>query len=159
LDIKALPLVISAELPFDAEVYTHRIGRTGRAGNTGIAASLVAAEEESRLQRLEALLPEAPRWLPLPARPGQGAPPAPRMRTLLIEAGRQDKLRPGDIVGALTGAGGLANGDIGKIDLFPTRACVALARSVDAGLPETLRAAGIKGRRMRVRWLCLKSHI
>lgn len=153
LDIKALPLVISAELPLDAEVYTHRIGRTGRAGNTGVAVSLVAAAEESRLQRLDALLSEAPRWLPLPARAGQSPLPAPQMRTLLIEAGRQDKLRPGDIVGALTGAGGLAKEDIGKIDLFPTRACVAVARSVDKGLPETLRRSGIKGRRPRLRWL------
>ncbi len=153
LDIKALPLVISAELPFDADVYTHRIGRTGRAGNTGMALSLVAPDEEGRLQRLDALLQQAPQWHALPPRAGQGALPAPVMRTLMIEAGRQDKLRPGDIVGALTGVGGVANADIGKIDVYPTRAYVALARQVDKAVPERLRAGKIKSRSFRLRWL------
>jgi ATP-independent RNA helicase DbpA len=154
LDIKALPLVISAQLPNDSEVYTHRIGRTGRAGHRGMAVSLVAEEDESRLQRLTALPGDGTvPWQPLPARAGQSALAAPPMRTLLIEAGRQDKLRPGDIVGALTGAGGMANADIGKIEVFPTRAYVAVARNSDKTLPERLRSAGIKGRRFRVRWL------
>jgi ATP-independent RNA helicase DbpA len=153
LDIKALPLVISAELPFDADMYTHRIGRTGRAGNTGVALSLVTPAEENRLTRLDALLDAAPQWSSLPVRAGQSALPPPAWRTLMIEAGRQDKLRPGDIVGALTGVGGVANDDIGKIDVFATRAYVALARKVDKAVPDKLRSGKIKGRNFRLRWL------
>lgn len=153
LDIKALPLVISSELPFDADLYTHRIGRTGRAGNTGVALSLVTPAEESRLTRLDALLGAAPQWRAVPSRAGQGPLSAPALRTLMIEAGRQDKLRPGDIVGALTGVGGVANDAIGKIDVFATRAYVALARSVDKTVPDKLRAGKIKGRSFRLRWL------
>jgi ATP-independent RNA helicase DbpA len=153
LDIKALPLVISTELPFDADMYTHRIGRTGRAGNTGVALSLVAPAEEGRLSRLDALLDAEPQWAALPQRAGQPALPPPALRTLMIEAGRQDKLRPGDIVGALTGVGGVANDDIGKIDVFATRAYVALARRVDKTVPDKLRSGKIKGRAFRLRWL------
>jgi ATP-independent RNA helicase DbpA len=153
LDIKALPLVISAELPFDADMYTHRIGRTGRAGNSGIALSLVTDDEENRLSRLAALVPGALQWQALPEHAGQGSLPAPAMRTLMIEAGRQDKLRPGDIVGALIGVGGVANADIGKIDVFATRAYVALARHVDKSVPDRLRSGKIKGRSFRLRWL------
>ena len=75
------------------------------------------------------------------------------LRTLMSEAGRQDTLRPGDIVGALTGVGGVANDDIGKIDVFATRAYVALARRVDKSVPDRLRSGKIKGRSFRLRWL------
>jgi len=153
LDIKALPLLISAELPFDSDVYTHRIGRTGRAGNTGMALSLVAAGEEVRAERLASAAGDALQWSPLPPRAGHAALPAPALRTLMIEAGRQDKLRPGDIVGALTGVGGVASDDIGRIDVFATRAYVALARHVDKDVPDKLRRGKIKGRSFRLRWL------
>ena len=73
------------------------------------------------------------------------------MATLRIDAGRTDKLRPGDIVGALTGdAGGLAKDAIGKIDVFPTRSYVAVARGEAKHALEQLRAGRIKGRRFRV---------
>ena len=75
------------------------------------------------------------------------------MRTLAIDAGRQDKLRAGDILGALTGEAGLQAAEIGKIDLFATRAYVAISRArFDAALQQ-LRNGRIKGRNFRVRGL------
>ncbi len=56
LDIDQLPLVINYELPTHAEDYVHRIGRTGRAGASGEAISLVDSEEERRLVEIEKLL-------------------------------------------------------------------------------------------------------
>jgi superfamily II DNA/RNA helicase len=56
LDIDQLPLVINYELPTHAEDYVHRIGRTGRAGASGEAVSLVDGEEERRLVDIEKLL-------------------------------------------------------------------------------------------------------
>jgi ATP-independent RNA helicase DbpA len=152
LDIKALPLVISFELPNDAAVYTHRIGRTGRAGLSGVALSLVAAGEETRAERVIALMPEAPAWRELPS-PAASDLPAPAQRTLMIEAGRQDKLRPGDIVGALTGEGGLHKDAVGKIDVLATRSYVAIDRKQGRDVLERLRNGKIKGRRFRLRWL------
>ena len=79
--------------------------------------------------------------------------PIPAMKTLVIDAGRQDKLRPGDILGALTGVGGLKADQIGKIDVFATRAYVAIRHNlIDNVLPK-LRAGKIKGRNFRVRKL------
>ncbi|HEY0963191.1 MAG TPA: ATP-dependent RNA helicase DbpA [Pseudomonadales bacterium] len=152
LDIKALPLVIACELPHDAEVHTHRIGRTGRAGASGVAITLVAPEETRRVERVESVLGSELSWSTLP-RGGGTALPAPAMRTLAIDAGRQDKLRPGDIVGALTNAAGLTREQIGKIDVFATRAYVAVARSVADNARDKLRTGKIKGRNFRVRGL------
>ncbi|HET7834065.1 MAG TPA: DEAD/DEAH box helicase [Gallionella sp.] len=56
LDIDQLPLVVNYELPTNAEDYVHRIGRTGRAGASGEAVSLVDAEEERKLKDIEKLL-------------------------------------------------------------------------------------------------------
>ena len=92
------------------------------------------------------------RWSTLP-RGGGTALLAPAMRTLAIDAGRQDKLRPGDIVGALTNAGGLTKDQIGKIDVFATRAYVAVARDVASSVREKLRTGKIKGRSFRIRTL------
>ena len=72
------------------------------------------------------------------------------MATLRIDAGRTDKLRPGDIVGALTGEAGLAKEAIGKIDVFATRSYVAIARNQAREAVSRLQAGKIKGRRFRV---------
>jgi ATP-dependent RNA helicase RhlE len=59
LDIDQLPHVVNYDLPEVAEHYVHRIGRTGRAGNTGLAVSLVAADERRLLKQIERLLGRA----------------------------------------------------------------------------------------------------
>jgi ATP-dependent RNA helicase RhlE len=56
LDIDQLPMVINYEIPSAAEDYVHRIGRTGRAGASGIAISLVSPEEEKYLKEIEKLI-------------------------------------------------------------------------------------------------------
>ena len=53
LDINDISHVINYDLPFDIEYYVHRIGRTGRAGKTGIAISLITPAEQGRLRRIE----------------------------------------------------------------------------------------------------------
>jgi len=153
LDIKALPLVIAYEIANSTDLHTHRIGRTGRAGEAGIALSLVAPEETPRLARLDTDKNAPLSWSTLPAIKNTKALAPPAMATLVIDAGRQDKLRPGDIVGALTGEGGLDKGQIGKIDVFATRAYVGIARDVIAQLLQNLRSIKIKGKKFRTRKL------
>ena len=53
LDIDDISHVFNYDLPLDPELYVHRVGRTGRAGKTGIAISLVTKQEQWRLQRIE----------------------------------------------------------------------------------------------------------
>ncbi|KFL37762.1 ATP-dependent RNA helicase DbpA [Arenimonas donghaensis] len=153
LDIAGLPLVLSHGLASDVDIHTHRIGRTGRAGLAGLALALVSGDERRRVIAIEDALGKAVRWerIDLSRRPARPAPPA--MQTLVIDAGRQDKLRPGDVVGALTGAGGLDATAIGKIAGFPTRTYVAIARSQVQKAMDRLRTGKIKGRNFRIRKL------
>ncbi|MBB3227893.1 ATP-independent RNA helicase DbpA [Luteibacter sp. Sphag1AF] len=152
LDIAELPLVVSYDVAHDADTHTHRVGRTGRAGNTGLAITLAGSRELPKIRAIE-----EKQGAPLkryPARPLVGARKvlnlAP-MKTVVIDAGRKDKLRPGDILGALTGDAGLDAKDIGKIDVFATRAYVAIRRDLANKALERLRAGKIKGRNFRVR--------
>ncbi|MCW5569118.1 MAG: ATP-dependent RNA helicase DbpA, partial [Dokdonella sp.] len=149
LDIEDLPLVVNWELSTDPDVHRHRIGRTGRAGRSGRAVSLVAPGEMSRAHALESGDTRLP-WVPLPRLPGSVRAAAAAMQTLRIDAGRQDKLRPGDILGALTGAAGLAGDAVGRITIFPTRSYVAVRREQANQALERLRSGGIKGRKVRV---------
>ena len=154
LDIEDIGAVVNFELPTDADTYLHRIGRTGRAGRDGLALSLVAPGERNRAALIEQRQGAPIRYDridPLDGKP-RGVPQA-AMATLRIDAGRTDKLRPGDIVGALTGDAGLAKEAIGKIDVFATRSYVAIARAEAGHALERLRAGKIKGRRFRIHGL------
>ncbi|MDP2225881.1 MAG: ATP-dependent RNA helicase DbpA [Moraxellaceae bacterium] len=150
LDIKDLAAVINVEMAFDPEVHIHRIGRTGRAGQAGLALSLCAPSEAHRVNAIEEYQKQKAEWAELPAQ-ADGSVPAPRMVTLNIAGGRKDKLRPGDILGALTGEAGMAGADVGKIDIFDLQAFVAVERSMAARALKGL--SKIKGRVFKVRRL------
>jgi ATP-independent RNA helicase DbpA len=151
IDIAGLPMVLSAEIASDADQHVHRIGRTGRAGETGLAVSIVTPSEAHWRRSIEAArgAPFQERSLRLSAQRPKPLPAA--FRTLQIDAGRQDKLRPGDVMGALTGAAGLPAEAVGKISLYPTRCYVAVARAQAEKALAKLREQGIKGRKLRVK--------
>jgi ATP-independent RNA helicase DbpA len=151
LDIAELAMVVNYELATDTDSHLHRIGRTGRAGRSGLALNLCAASEVPRALAIANSQSEAVRWAPVPAPAGR-PPPAPFI-TLVVDAGRQDKLRPGDLLGALTGSTGLPADAVGKIDVFPTRTYVAIAQASRTQALAGLRAGKIKGRTFRVREL------
>ncbi len=151
LDIKDLAAVINYELPHDPDTYLHRIGRTGRAGRAGIALSLCTPREMPRALDLERQQGAPLRWTkatPFTAT-AQEALKA-NMATLRIDGGRSDKMRPGDILGALTGDAGLSADAIGKIDVFATRSYVAVASELAAKAVSRLRSGKIKGRNFRI---------
>ncbi|RRW38825.1 ATP-dependent RNA helicase DbpA [Ectopseudomonas oleovorans] len=153
LDIAGLEMVINVELSRDAEVHIHRIGRSGRAGEKGLALSLVAPAEAGRAQAIETLQGKELAWYPLPAAKATGEPLLPPMHTLCIGAGRKEKLRPGDILGALTGDAGIPGDQVGKIALFDYQALVAVQRDVARQALKRLSEGKIKGRTLRVRLL------
>jgi ATP-dependent RNA helicase DbpA len=151
LDVKELACVVNYELPSDADVYLHRVGRTARAGSSGLALSLVAPREMPRALQLQQRHGLRLAWADAPpVHVDSRDVPAAAMNTLRIEAGRSDKLRPGDILGALTGTAGLPGDAIGKIDIFPTRAYVAVQRAQAERALGGLRTGKIKGRNFRV---------
>ena len=152
LDIKDLGAVVNYELPTNTEDYLHRIGRTGRMGKDGLALSLVTHREMQRAKALEAEYGAPLNWNRLPAtnakNEGLGIAP---MVTLCIDSGRTEKMRPGDILGALTGDAGLKGSVVGKIDVFATRSYVAIHRSQANAALNRLKNGKIKGRKVRVR--------
>ncbi|MES1205656.1 MAG: ATP-dependent RNA helicase DbpA [Pseudomonadota bacterium] len=162
LDIEGLDLVVNFELPFQPEIYVHRIGRTGRAGKAGLAVSLVGAQDRAKVKAIEAAVgaPLERRAVPSTARaekPAGAATGAPAgqadatMVTLYVSGGRKDKLRPGDILGALTGdAGGLPGSDVGKIEIHERFSYVAIARGSAKRAIERLGAGRIKGKKFKV---------
>ncbi|MCZ4128492.1 ATP-dependent RNA helicase DbpA [Stutzerimonas balearica] len=154
LDIDALDLVINVELARDPEVHVHRIGRTGRAGRKGMAASLVAPAEAHRAQAIEHLQQAPLVWHPLSSlKPRSEEPLRPPMSTLCIAAGRKEKLRPGDVLGALTGDAGIAGDKVGKIAVFDYQTFVAIERSAADKALRRLSEGRIKGRSLKVRIL------
>ncbi|GAB6141427.1 ATP-dependent RNA helicase DbpA [Methylosoma difficile] len=152
LDIKDLQAVINYELPWDPEIYVHRIGRTGRAGKQGLALSLCLETEMERVKAVEEYLKITAKWDEVaPFQLDDQERFQPPMATLWIDGGRKNKLRPGDILGALTGEGGIAGSDIGKITIFDDQAYVAVSQeSVDAALA-WLKQGKIKGKNFMVR--------
>jgi ATP-independent RNA helicase DbpA len=152
IDIKDLTAVINYELTRDPEVHIHRIGRTGRAGEQGLALSLVTAADNRRAAAIEdylgATVPRAElETLSMPSSTTLEAPTV----TLCIDGGRKNKVRPGDILGALTGEAGISASEVGKIDVFDFHTYVAIRRaSADLALAR-IRAHKIKGRFFKIR--------
>lgn len=152
LDIDALDMVINVELARDAEIHVHRVGRTGRAGEKGLAVSLVAPAEGHRAKAIEDLQKKPLRWEQLDSLKSKaGEPLVPVMSTLCIAAGRKDKLRPGDILGALTGDAGIDGKKVGKIAIFDFQAFVAVERALARQAMQRLNSGKIKGRSLKVR--------
>ncbi|MFJ4351691.1 ATP-dependent RNA helicase DbpA [Pseudomonas sp. NPDC089428] len=151
LDIDGLDMVINVELARDAEIHVHRVGRTGRAGEKGVAVSLVAPAEGHRAQAIEDLQKSPLRWDQLDSLKNKGEPLLPLMSTLCIAAGRKDKLRPGDILGALTGDAGIPGKQVGKIAIFDFQAFVAVERPLAKQAMQRLNSGKIKGRSLKVR--------
>ncbi len=154
LDVEDLAAVVNYELPTDVDAYRHRIGRTGRAGRRGLALSLVAGRENARAEMIAAAQERPPPREASPLATGRPSQPADApMTTLRIDGGKTDKLRPGDILGALTGEAGLTGSAIGRIVIGATRSYVAIAHAQAGRALARLEAGKIKGRRFRVRKL------
>lgn len=155
LDIKALPAVINYDLAFDSEVHIHRIGRTGRAGCKGIALSITTPKDAQRLCLIEEALGTALEWGNEAALQGESAVQdlKPRMVTLRLMAGKKDKIRPGDILGALTKDAGLAVDTVGKIDISTLYSYVAVDKTVVSKAYTQFNQGKLKGKKIAVQQL------
>ncbi|HEY6560005.1 MAG TPA: ATP-dependent RNA helicase DbpA [Polyangiaceae bacterium] len=154
IDLQKLDLVVNFELPTQPVIYVHRIGRTGRAGQPGLAISLCASAEKPRLAVIEQYVgSRLAAFEPAAAQPRTSANLAPKseakMDTIRLLGGRKQKLRPGDILGALTGSGGVSGTDVGVIEIHERFAYVAVAKSVSQRAVQSLREGRIKGKRFK----------
>ncbi|MEE9343355.1 MAG: ATP-dependent RNA helicase DbpA [Gammaproteobacteria bacterium] len=154
LDIDALDAVINYDIAHDSEVHIHRIGRTGRAGSKGIACTLFDRREGHKVLRLEDDLDYKITVQPLPAIVSNNSQPYQSpMTSLQIDGGKKQKLRPGDILGALTADKSIAGKQVGKIHLFDRCAYVAIERDAASAALKILTEGKLKGRSFRVRQL------
>jgi len=152
LDIDSLDAVFNYHIAHDPEQHLHRIGRTGRAGKKGIACSLISPKEDFKVEVLEGYLGTTITAENLPNRSELNFEPmqAP-MATLRIDGGKKQKVRAGDILGALTGDHGLEGKDVGKIQLMDNWAYIAIKRELIKTALTRIANGKIKGRTFRVR--------
>ncbi|MFT5220847.1 MAG: ATP-independent RNA helicase DbpA [Planctomycetota bacterium] len=154
LDIKDLPLVVNYDLSTDPEVHIHRIGRTGRAGKSGIAATLFLEYEKFRVEAIAEAAGQPADYASINSlKMRENFSLSPPMVTIAINGGRKDKIRPGDILGALTAGDSLNGKQIGKIDIFDKNAYVAVQRPAAKQALRILSEGKIKGRKFRIRKL------
>ncbi|MGZ3790302.1 MAG: ATP-dependent RNA helicase DbpA [Bacteriovorax sp.] len=151
LDIKDLEAVINFDLPTDAEVYTHRIGRTARAGKVGLAFSFYVGSEKEKLEEIENYQGAKNEHLKLEnlshgARFDLLAP----MKTMYINGGKKDKIRPGDILGALVNEAGLKASEVGNITILDNQSYVAILAGNIHQTISKLSVGKIKGRKFKV---------
>lgn len=152
LDIAELDLVINVHMAHDLDTHTHRIGRTGRAGKEGMAITLVAAQDDYKMRLLEDTFADPIQVQPAPNLSGI-KPLKATMTTLQISGGKKDKLRPGDIVGALTRDNVLSADDIGKIKLESTFGFVAVNSRLAKHALGLISNNKIKGKKFRAKLL------
>jgi len=157
LDIHQLEAVINVDITPDPEVHVHRIGRTGRAGAPGLALSLASMNDMGFVGKIEQYQGQPSAWHKLDELTPTGQEALqPPMVTLQILGGRKEKIRPGDVLGALTGDdGGLAytREQIGKIQVTEFCTFVAVERPIAGAACAKLNAGKIKGKNMKVRLL------
>ena len=154
LDIAQLEAVINVDVTPDPEVHIHRIGRTGRADENGWALSLCSPSERNRIIGIAKMMRIEPEWHELGELPSADeAPLVPPMVTLLILGGRKEKIRPGDVLGALTGEAGYTREQVGKITVTDQSTYVAVARNIAHEAVRKLSAGKLKGKTVKVRAL------
>jgi len=154
LDISQLNAVINVEVTPDAELHIHRIGRTGRADAQGLALTLASLDEMGAVGRVEVLQGQESQWAKLSElSPAAGDKLQAPMRTLQIVGGRKEKIRAGDVLGAMTGEAGFTADQIGKINVNEFSTYVAVDRAIAQTAVERLSKGRIKGKSVRVRLL------
>ncbi|MBI5279702.1 MAG: ATP-dependent RNA helicase DbpA [Burkholderiales bacterium] len=154
LDIEGLGAVINVEIAPDPEQHVHRIGRTGRAGATGLALSLASLDEMGAVGRIEQLQGRESQWHPLAElTPASRERLLPAMATVHIQGGRKEKIRPGDVLGALTKDLGYTREQVGKIDINEFATYVAVQRGIAKEAVARLNEGRVKGRSVKARLL------
>ena len=154
LDIAQLEAVINVDVTPDPEIYVHRIGRTGRADQDGWALSLCSPSDKRRVAAIAEAIGIEPEMHTLGSlQSGNDAPLVPPMATLLMLGGRKEKIRPGDVLGALTGEAGFTREQIGKITVTDQNTYVAVDRAIAQDVVHKLSAGKVKGKTVKVRVL------
>ncbi|MFU2487654.1 ATP-dependent RNA helicase DbpA [Thauera sp. WH-1] len=154
LDIAQLEAVINVDVTPDPEIHIHRIGRTGRGDEDGWALSLCSSADKRRVASIAQMMGFEPEWHALDELTAEeGQPLQAPMVSLLILGGRKDKIRPADVLGALTGEAGFKREQVGKITVTDQLTYVAVQHAIARDAVRRLSAGKLKGRKVNVRAL------
>ncbi len=154
LDIDQLEAVINVDVTLEPATHTHRIGRTGRVDAAGWAFSLASLDEMACVGQIEKEGGFTTQWRPLAELTDTSAEKLrPPMATLQIMGGRKEKIRAGDVLGALTKDLGFAAAQIGKINVNDFSTYIAVQRDIAPQVAQRLSAGKVKGRSVKVRLL------
>jgi superfamily II DNA/RNA helicase len=171
IDVEHITHIINYDLPVEVEAYVHRIGRTARAGGSGKAISLVTPNEARLLKEIEAYI-----GMEIPRREAPSAQEAQNNREeflkkikskpvrlkrkaseldkgimkLYIGAGKKKKIRPGDIVGAISAIDGVSAENVGIIDIQDNVSYVEILDGKGKLVLDSLKDSKIKGKAVRV---------
>ena len=152
LDIADLSAVINVDVTPDSEVHIHRIGRTGRGDAEGLALNLVSMDEMGSVGKIEQLQGRESQWFPLAnLAPAGHGPLVPPMATIQIIGGRKEKIRAGDVLGALTGDMGFVREQVGKINVNEFSTYVAVQRGIADQVVSRLNAGRVTGKGVMAR--------
>jgi len=151
LDIKDLEAVVNFDLPQDADVYTHRIGRTARAGKIGLAFTFFVDYEKEKCQEIENYLETENEYKVMDDFSADSRfDLTPPMKTIYINGGKKDKIRPGDILGALVNVAGLSASQVGNISILDRQTYVAIDAHMARQTISKLAGEKIKGLKFKV---------
>jgi len=154
LDVEGLEAVINVDVTPDAEIHIHRIGRTGRGDAEGLALTLASMDEMGSVGKIEVIQGRESKWEPLSGlSSAEVGPLQPPMRTLQIVGGRKEKIRAGDVMGALAGECGLTREQVGKINVNEFSTYVAVQAALAKKVEVQLSHGKIKGKSVKVRLL------
>ena len=154
LDVHNLEAVINVDVTPDSEIHIHRIGRTGRGDAEGLALTLATMDEMGNVGKIEQLQGHESVWSPTASlTPAAGGKLQPPMATLQIAGGRKEKIRAGDVLGALTGDAGFAKEQVGKISVNEFSTYVAVERGIAHEALRRLNTGRVKGKSVKVRLL------
>ncbi len=152
LDVEGLEAVINVDVTPDPEIHIHRIGRTGRGDAQGLALNLVSMDEMGYVGKIEVLQGRESTWFPLAdLKPTGNGPLVPPMATIQIVGGRKEKIRAGDVLGALTGDLGYTREQVGKINVNDFSTYVAVDRAIAAQAAARLNSGRVKGKSVKAR--------
>jgi ATP-independent RNA helicase DbpA len=154
LDIDNLEAVINVDVTPDPEIHIHRIGRTGRGEQEGWALSLCSSADRRRVAAIaEAMQCSLPVADLATLEITDSSPLLPPMSTLQMLGGRKEKIRPGDVLGALTGEAGLTREQVGKITVTDQSTYMAVDRKIARETVKKLNDGKVKGKSVKVRAL------
>jgi superfamily II DNA/RNA helicase len=172
LHIDDVSHVVNYDVPMENESYVHRIGRTGRAGKEGVAITLSTKRELRFLNEIEEYIQYSIPKKELPteqevaqgreefeesikSKPKAKADKAERLNReitkIRINSGKKNKMRPGDILGAITSIEGITADDIGIIDVQDTCSYVEVFGRAGETVARRLPEIKIKGKLQTVK--------